>query len=187
MTDKFKDFIKSFDDSPKEPEIKEIKDEKKPSFRLNISKPKVQEETIDNSKINTPQKEQEVKAESNKPFRINIGVKKPVQEVVHEPPKVEEPINEVKEEVVKEYFVGTYTKEEVNMLFERSETDSRFYDLWLSIMRKAFASGKHTITNKKVRDGRFTFDENGKLETLPDFDTYGMDAKDILKKQWKIK
>ena len=185
MTDKFKDFIKSFDDSPKEPEIKEVKDEKKPSFKLNISKPKVQEETIDNSKINISQEEQSVKEESNKPFRINIGVKKPVQEVVHEPPKVEEPTNEVKE--VKEYFIGTYTKEEVDMLFQRSETDSRFYDLWLSIMRKAFASDKHTITNKKVRDGRFTFDENGKLDTLPDFDTYGMDAKDILKKQWKIK
>ncbi len=74
----------------------------------------------------------------------------------------------------------------IERLFTESETNPKFHDAWVTLYRKAFASDKQTMTNAKIRNGRFRLDETGKLEILSDFPTYGKTSKDLMSQTWKL-
>lgn len=82
---------------------------------------------------------------------------------------------------------GTVHDESViERLFTESETNPKFHDAWVALYKKAFASDKQTMTNAKIRNGRFRLDETGKLEILSDFPTYGKTSKDLMSQTWKL-
>lgn len=79
-----------------------------------------------------------------------------------------------------------YDEALIERLFLESETDTKFHDAWVDLYKKALSSDKQTMTNAKIRKGRFRFDETGKLEILPDFSTYGKTSKDLMNQIWEI-
>lgn len=71
-------------------------------------------------------------------------------------------------------------------LFEESETPLVFKEKWFALYEKALSSGKQTMTNQKVKNGKFRLNETGALEILPDFETKGKSSNDLLHEVWKI-
>lgn len=69
-------------------------------------------------------------------------------------------------------------------MFTKSGTDEKFKEKWFELYQKSVESNKNTMTNRKIRNGKFRFDDAGKLEILPDFDTYGKSSKQLLQEQW---
>lgn len=99
----------------------------------------------------------------------------PVQEAPKRPgrkPAEKPATNEPSEEWIEEAFI-------------RSETSPAFKQQWITLVKKAYASDKDTLTNRKVRMGRFRFDSTGSIEILPDLDTSQKSANDLLRgKAW---
>lgn len=73
-----------------------------------------------------------------------------------------------------------------NDLFIKSETDEKFKEQWLDIYHKALKSNKTTMTNQKIRNGRFRIDSTGKIEILSDFSTYNKTSKILMREKWEI-
>lgn len=76
------------------------------------------------------------------------------------------------------------SEELIEKLFVESETDINFKEKWIELYKKALESDKKTLTNNKVRRGRFRLDEKGKLIILSDFNTYNKSSKDLLHDNW---
>ena len=72
----------------------------------------------------------------------------------------------------------------LEMLFIKSETPLQYKDKWYELYQKALDSNKNTITNQKVKNGKFRLDETGKLEILPDHETYGKTSNQLMKEKW---
>lgn len=74
----------------------------------------------------------------------------------------------------------------LDQLFAESGTPYIFREKWMEIYKKAEKSGKTTLTNAKVKAGKFRLDEAGKMEILPDFNTYGKTSNQLLHENWNI-
>lgn len=72
----------------------------------------------------------------------------------------------------------------INEAFIRSETDPKYKQIWIGYLQKAYGSDLHTMTNEKIRNGRFRIDTTGHLEILPDHDTYGKSSNALLTDKW---
>ena len=99
--------------------------------------------------------------------------------------------NLIKQEVNLENQTLTKTDDEIkaleiNELFAKSETLSKFRDNWFALYEKAINSDKKTRINQKIKTGRFRFNIDGNLEILSEFDTAGKTSKDLLNLAWKI-
>lgn len=81
-----------------------------------------------------------------------------------------------------------YTNNDIiDEFFIKSETELKFKDKWIEIYNKAINSEKNTITVDKIKRGKFRINEQGKIEILPDHETYGKTSKILLKENWKLK
>lgn len=78
------------------------------------------------------------------------------------------------------------TEDFINRMFIESETNIRFKEKWIELYEKAINSDKKTIINNKIRNGRFRIKDDGKLEILADFNTYGKTSKELLNMRWKL-
>lgn len=81
----------------------------------------------------------------------------------------------------------SFRKNEVEALFIESETPDMFRQKWFEFYEKALNSSKRTMTNQKVRSGRFRFNDKGEFEILPNFKTKGKSSNDLLHESWEIK
>lgn len=115
--------------------------------------------------------------------------------------QLEEDLKRAKEEDEKEIKFSNSNTKELNLskedlsmdekvlaekLFEESETPLIFREKWFALYEKALSSGKQTMTNQKVKNGKFRLNEVGALEILPDFETKGKSSNDLLHEVWKI-
>lgn len=78
------------------------------------------------------------------------------------------------------------TEDVLEELFIKSGTPVIFKEKWYALYEKAMASDKNTQINGKVRRGKFRFAKDGTLEILPEHETAGKSALDLLHEQWKI-
>lgn len=76
-----------------------------------------------------------------------------------------------------------YLDEEIDYLFDISETHSRDKDRWVNYMKEAFASKKNNVVVRKLRSGRFRI-EDDQITILPQFNTKDMSANDLLSNKW---
>lgn len=153
-------FLKSFD---QEEEKHQNKTEEKREETA-TEKQKALETTME-----TPSQEMEKHKPIKKSIKINVQ---------KEPPK---PLEEKKLHKKEED-----TKESLEELFLRSETDPHLKNQWMELYQKALNSDKDTWTNRKVRKGKFRITNEGKMEILPDFDTFGKSSSEILKENWRL-
>lgn len=80
---------------------------------------------------------------------------------------------------------GTLVPETIDRLFKASETPHEHRDKWIDAYVKANKSPKNNAMSRKVREGRFRFKEkDGLLEILPEFSSYKMDDREILRGNW---
>ena len=130
-------------------------------------------ETINNQKIDI--------ANSEKPKKPTIKIKriKIVRKVEKEPEQDQIP-NIIKNDDNNNDNCQIKLEE----MFTKSGTDEKFKEKWFELYQKSVESNKNTMTNRKIRNGKFRFDDAGKLEILPDFDTYGKSSKQLLQEQW---
>lgn len=135
----------------------------------------------DNTKVIPPEPEKPKKIST---LKLNLSVQKPVEvtkeetvekEVVEE--KVVKPVVEKPKEVKE---VKEITAED---LFIKSGTDYEFKDKWLSTYEKAQSSKKQNAVADRLRQGRFIATKDA-IIILPDYDTTGKSAEDMLEEQW---
>lgn len=80
---------------------------------------------------------------------------------------------------------GPLAPETIDRLFKASETPNEHRDKWIDAYVKANKSPKNNAMSRKVREGRFRFKEkDGLLEILPEFSSYKMDDREILRGNW---
>ena len=131
-------------------------------------------ETTNNLKSNT--------SDSEKPKKPTIKIKriKIVRKAEKEPEQDQIP------NIVKNVDSDNNDNCQINLeeMFTKSDTDEKFKEKWFELYQKSIESNKNTMTNRKIRNGKFRFDDAGKLEILPDFDTYGKSSKQLLQEQW---
>lgn len=77
-------------------------------------------------------------------------------------------------------------KEELNHLFRISGSSPDRKDRWMELVKQAWESDKKTLTNKKIKNGKFRLDKDGMIEILPDHETRGLSSKELLKEHWRI-
>lgn len=85
-----------------------------------------------------------------------------------------------------ETLKNNVSEQKLERMFIESETKIQFRDKWYEIYNKAVNSDKKTIINNKIRNGRFRIQDDGKLEILADFNTYGKSSKELLNMNWKL-
>ncbi|MGM0197314.1 hypothetical protein [Enterococcus sp. AZ180] len=80
---------------------------------------------------------------------------------------------------------GPLAPETIDRLFKASETPPEHRDKWIDAYVKANKSPKNNAMSRKVREGRFRFKEkDGLLEILPEFSSYKMNDREILRGNW---
>jgi len=79
------------------------------------------------------------------------------------------------------------TKSKAEELFEKSETELKYKEKWISTYEKACATPekKRNYVINKCINGRFTIKDD-KIEILADFDTSGKSSADMLKMTWNL-
>lgn len=107
--------------------------------------------------------------------KINLKLNKKIKKENLEENENKLEINEEKIEV------------DLNLLFLESETPEQFREKWFDLYNKSQISDKKTITNQKVRNGRFRFNSTGDLEILSNFKTKGKSSNELLHESWNIK
>lgn len=108
---------------------------------------------------------------------------KPVEIEEKEGKKEAEDIKEI-ERVRQETEDEQKNLEKILTLFKNSETNEEWKGKWMEIYEKALKSTKKTLTNDKIRRGRFRINEKGDIEILPDFPTHAFSAKGLLQQKW---
>jgi hypothetical protein len=171
---------------PQEP-IQEVKQEevkpkvverKKPTIKIHISakKPEPRIDPLEN--IEEPQKPQPKPVESEKHVQT-----KPVSETL--PRQESKPaVNERPTESIQKPEEDKAA--DVEKLFKSSETNEEYRELWMSIYNKALNKTSNGNISKKILNGRFRINKDGKLEILPNFPTFGKTSNQLMQEKWDI-
>lgn len=182
-------FLKSFEENDK--------DKKKAPDKLIIEG--TAETTLQDIKYSSPEVKELPKFKLNKKEEVVEVIQKPNstklnlnKKVAEEIPYIQEEvttivIEEVKLEIKKKVepaIIEVSKEEKENQLFLLSETPQEFKKQWIDLFNKANESNKNTMTNAKVKSGKFRFNRQGEVEILPDHDVANKTSAQLLKEIW---
>ena len=162
--------------------INEINNDKiKPKIKLN--------KTIKLNKINTnneSQNDEQLLSEQEKIFLENRKKDQIVKEqlekdLIKSLESVNTPNNKVENNVS-----SHNSKIDLEKMFIESETPEEFRDKWFELYNKSLTSTNKTMTNNKIKNGRFRFNTEGELEILANFKTKGKSSNQLLHEIWKL-
>lgn len=162
--------------------INEINNDKiKPKIKLN--------KTIKLNKINKnneSKNDEQLLSEQEKIFLENrkkdqIVKEQLEQDLIKSLESVNTPNNKVENNVS-----SHNSKIDLEKMFIESETPEEFRDKWFELYNKSLTSTNKTMTNNKIKNGRFRFNTEGELEILANFKTKGKSSNQLLHEIWKL-
>lgn len=197
MGNSLSDFLKSFGEDDivvSEPEQKSIStssiiEENLDSLKesnITVENSEQKDDKLINNKERLDLKDAKVKIDSKPKINLKLNLSRKITD--EKTVETSQNVEKVQEKVsIAEIPSQNQLDEQrINYLFFKSETKEVFKEKWIEIYKKALSSDKKTITNSKIRNGRFRINDEGALEILANFDTQGKNCDNLLNTNWVI-
>ena len=173
MSSKFQEFLQGFEGNEEESnKEKEINKANTVTEEFNINDTTNESTQQNEKKEAKPRITLKLKL-NNTNIKTNNSKKEQTKEVV--------PIKNIENENNQKY-----NEIDLELLFKKSETSEKFKEKWMKVYNKAINSKKKNSINSKVREGKFRINNDGNIEIMPEFDTFGKTSKFLLNEHWNI-